>query len=99
MKVRLDISPDTEITVEKDESGNVLSILFEPTFAKSTGVAVLAYGVTKTDGGQVVDRFSLNVSGSTGRLGKSSRSAPVTSAIDEKHKKKENPDPSAEGKK
>ena len=82
MKVKLDVSPDSIIKVDTDEDGTVLSIEFEPMFAKSKGVAILAYGIVQTDKGKLVDRFALSVSGATGLVRKTGRAEPVKAAID-----------------
>lgn len=83
MRVILEISPDADIKVEKDEDGNVISIEFVPLFAGRNASAVLAYGVAKTDTGNTLDRFSLVVSGQNGRVTKKSRTGAVKAAVDE----------------
>lgn len=83
MRIKLDVSPDSEIKVEKDEAGNVLSVEFEPFFAKKNGQAVLAYGATINDNNVTLDRFSLVVSGATGKVTKSGRGETVKAAADE----------------
>lgn len=83
MRVKLDVSPDSDIKVEKDEAGNVLSIEFEPFFGKKNGQAVLAYGAVINDNNVTLDRFSLGVSGATGKVSKSGRAEPVKAAADE----------------
>jgi hypothetical protein len=82
MRVKLDVSPDAEIKVETDEGGNVLSVEFEPFFAKKSGQAVLAYGAVVNDNGVRLDRFSLVVSGATGKVTKTGRAEPVKAAAD-----------------
>lgn len=82
MRVKLDVSPDAEIKVETDQDGNVLSVEFEPFFAKKAGQAVLAYGAVVNDNGVRLDRFSLVVSGSTGKVTKTGRAEPVKAAAD-----------------
>lgn len=82
MKVKLDISPDSDIKVETDEAGNVLSVTFEPFFGKRNGQAILTYGAVINDNGVVLDRFALSVSASTGKISKSGRAEPVKAAAD-----------------
>jgi len=83
MKIKLDLSPDTEISVEKDDDGNVLSLTLVPSFAKRNGHAVLAYGVATSETGKLLDRFALNVSGGTGKVSKTGRVVAVKAAVDE----------------
>lgn len=83
MKVKLEVSPDAKITCEKDKDGNVISVTFEPMFAKRQGQAVLAYGTAETDAGKRIEEFALYVSGSTGKTTKTSRNEPVTAAVDQ----------------
>lgn len=82
MRVKLDVSPDSDIKVEKDEQGNVLSVEFEPFFGRKTAQAVLAYGAAINDNGVVLDRFALTVSGANGKVSKTGRAEPVKSAAD-----------------
>lgn len=82
MRVKLDVSPDSDIKVEKDEAGNVLFVEFEPFFGRKTGQAILAYGAAVNDNGVVLDRFALAVSGANGKVSKTGRAEPVKAAAD-----------------
>lgn len=83
MKVRLDVSPDAEISVVKDDDDNIIAVEFEPFFGKKNGGAVLAYGEVVNDNKVSLDRFSLTVSGATGKVSKTGRAATVKAAADE----------------
>lgn len=83
MKVKLDVSPDTTITVQEDDEGNVLSVTFEPMFTKKNGHVVLAYCTSSSDRGKLLDRFSLVVSGATGKVSKPGRTEAVVASVDE----------------
>jgi len=87
VKVKLELGPDVEVVVENDENGNPVSIELTPVFSKKNGQVVLAFGVAKTDGGKQLDRFALTVSGATGKVNKTGRTASVESAVDEEDKK------------
>lgn len=82
MRVKLDLGPDTQAKVDTDESGNVVSITLEPRFASASAHTVLAYGASVTDSGAVLDRFSLGVSGASGKIVKKSRTTPVKALVD-----------------
>lgn len=83
MRVKLDVSPDAEIKVIKDDEDNIISVEFEPFFGKKNGGAVLAYGEVINDNDVCLDRFSLTVSGATGKVSKGGRAEPVKAAADE----------------
>lgn len=83
MRVKLEIGPDTDVKVEQDDTGAVLSIEFNPAFAKRNGSAIIAYGVATSDSNKVLDRFALTVSGTNGKVAKSSRSESVKAAVDD----------------
>jgi hypothetical protein len=83
MKVKLDVSPDAEMKVIKDNDDNIISIEFEPFFGKKNGGAVLAYGEVINDNNVCLDRFALSVSGATGKVAKTGRAEPVKAAADE----------------
>jgi hypothetical protein len=83
VRVKLEVSPDSEVEVETDADGNVISVEFTPLFAGRNAQAVLAYGVAKSDKGKVLDRFSLAVSGVNGRVLKKSRTGAVKAQVDE----------------
>lgn len=70
MRVRLEVSPESDVTVENDASGQVRAITFTPFFASRKGTAVLAYGKSQTDEGKELERFALGVSGGDGTLNK-----------------------------
>lgn len=82
MKVKLEVSPDSDIRVETDAEGNILFIEFEPFFTKKKGSVVLTYGTATNNNGAVLDRFALAVSGSNGRVTKTCRDTPVLAAVD-----------------
>ncbi len=82
MKVTLEVGPDAEVEVTKDDAGNIVAIEFNPLFAKSRGAAVLAYGVAKNDKGKLLDRFTVSVSGATGKVTKTGRVEPTAAAVD-----------------
>lgn len=83
MKVKFDVSPDTEISVDQDADGNVLSVIFSPMFASAGGTAVLAYGTATTDKGKTLDRFSLVASAATGKVTKKGRTKPARARVDD----------------
>lgn len=73
MKIRIQVSPETEVVLEKDTDGNVTGLVFSPLFTQRKGVAVLLYGNTASDNGTHLESFSLTVSGVTGKLTKKMR--------------------------
>ncbi len=86
MKIRLEIGPDCDVEVEKDDAGNPIAVLLTPVFSKKTGQVVVAFGVAKSDAGRQLDRFALTVSGATGKVSKTGRSEPVKAAVDDEEK-------------
>ena len=82
MKIRLEIGPDTDVEVEEDKDGNIKAIVFKPLFASQKAPATIAYGVTESEQGTVLDRFSLSVSGATGNMKKNSRRETVKAFAD-----------------
>lgn len=70
MEIRLDVSPETEATVEKDTDGNVRSIIFKPFFTSRKARAVIAYGKVKSDTGVELERFAIGVDGGEGTVDK-----------------------------
>ena len=88
MRVRLDIGPDTDVEIERDNDGNPIAVIFKPLFASRTAAAVLAYGVAKSDAEEVLDRFVLSVSGASGGVSKKNRAHCVTAAVDDAAKDK-----------
>ena len=82
MNIRLEVSPEADIEVEKDEDGNTIAILFKPLFTSRQGTAIVAYGVAETDQGSVLDSFSLVVSGTNGKVSKKNRRKAVTALVD-----------------
>lgn len=83
MKIKLEIGPDCDVKVENDDQGNPVAIELTPVFTKKNGQVVVAFGVSKTDGGKQLDRFALSVSGATGKVSKTDRKEPVKAAVDE----------------
>jgi len=83
MKVRLEPSPDSNITVVKAPDGSIQAIEFEPLFGKKNAMAILGYGEVTNAKGVSLEKFALTVAGSTGKVSKSGRSVPVTALADE----------------
>jgi hypothetical protein len=82
MKVTIEIGPDVEVTVNETKDGRVLSIEFEPTFNRKQGNSVLCYGEVVNAKGVTLDRFSLTVSGSSGKTSRVGRLTGVCPAAD-----------------
>lgn len=81
MKITLDVGPDAKVTAKTDAAGNVTGLEIVPVFSKKAGTAVVAFAEATTDKGGVIEQFSLEVSGRTGKLVKAPR-ASVVAAID-----------------
>lgn len=80
MEVRLEVSPEAEVAVEKDADGNVRAIVFKPFFTSPKARATLAYGRTKADTGTELERFALGVQGGDGTVDKKTYTAVKASA-------------------
>ena len=83
MKIRIEPSPDCELTIEKDDADNIIAIEITPYFAKKTGQCTVAYGTARNDSEKLLERFSLTVSAKTGQFNKQGRRGQVTAAVDE----------------
>ena len=84
MKVQFDITPETDLEIVKDDKGRPVSILFKPLFSSAKGAVTLVHGQVLAEGSQPrsLDRFSLAVSGATGRLVKRDRTGGIVAAAD-----------------
>lgn len=82
MKIRLEVSPEAEIEIEKDEDGNPIAVVFTPLFTSRQGTAIMAYGEATSDQDQTLDSFSLVVSGTNGKISKKNRRKAVTALVD-----------------
>lgn len=83
MKIRLNLTPEADFEIIKD-GDKVVGIELTPVWSSAKGGAVIVYGEAKTDQGEVLERFSLNASGDTGKIVKRTRAtkARVTAKID-----------------
>lgn len=77
MKIKLEVSPDTEVTVEMGADNKPRSITLTPFFATAKGAATLMYGNVLSDNAKPLDRFVLAVSPLNGQVTKKSRSKPI----------------------
>ncbi len=80
MEVRLEVSPESEVTVEKDAEGNIRAVVFKPFFTSPKARATLAYGRTKSDVGAELERFALGVQGGDGTVDKKTYTSVKASA-------------------
>lgn len=83
MKIRLSLTPEADLDLIKD-GDKIVGIELTPIWSSAKGGAVLVYGEAKTDQGEVLERFSLNASGDTGKIVKRTRAtkARVTAKVD-----------------
>jgi hypothetical protein len=83
VKIRLEFGVDAEdIEIEKD-GDTIVAVTLTPQFATKAGLAAVATVEATTDKGTIKDRFSLVVSGQTGKVTKKGKSETVAAAVDE----------------
>lgn len=80
MEVRLEVSPEADVTVEKDAQGHIRAVVFKPFFTSPKARAVLGYGRSKSDTGEELERFALGVQGGDGTVDKKTYTAVKASA-------------------
>lgn len=82
MKLRFDLAVDVEPVLVKDSDGKVVAIEFTPQFTRRKGQAVIVHGEATNNKQRVLDRFTLAVSGASGKLLKLDRATTVPAAVD-----------------
>ncbi len=83
MKVKLDVTDNAEVEVVTDDDGTITEIVITPRLLRKDGVGLLAKVTTTTNKGRVVDNCLITVSGSNGKVSRSSDKGTNLAKIDE----------------
>jgi hypothetical protein len=82
MKVKIAFTQEAVAEITYNEKKAITGIVLTPKFSRRTGQVTVGYGECISDQGDVLEQFSLSVSGATGKLSKNARTGDVKALVD-----------------